>query len=102
MALSVIMRAMSQIIADGLLCECGQSGCLEAISSEAVIARYVREQIVAGQKTPLHASRHTDLVTTQIAGATLKGDTLTTSAVEYVGDDAGLSGELAQARVIAK
>ena len=39
------------VLADGPICGCGQRGHIEAISSGTAIARYVQEQIDAGQKS---------------------------------------------------
>jgi len=79
------------VLADGPLCGCGQPGHIEAISSGTAIARYVKEQIDAGQKSTLHASRHPDLSTVQIADAALKGDALALSAFERAGHYLGIA-----------
>ncbi len=79
------------VLADGPLCGCGQPGHIEAISSGTAIARYVKEQIDAGQKSTLHASRHPDLSTVQIADAALKGDSLAISAFKRAGHYLGIA-----------
>ena len=79
------------VLADGPLCGCGQPGHIEAISSGTAIARYVKEQITAGQKSSLHTSRHPNLTTVQIADAALEGDTLAISAFERAGYYLGIA-----------
>ncbi|MEP7135828.1 MAG: ROK family protein [Chloroflexota bacterium] len=77
------------VLADGPLCGCGQRGHIEAISSGTAIARYVNEQIQAGQKSTLHSSPN--LSTVQIADAALKGDTLAISAFKRAGHYLGIA-----------
>lgn len=77
------------VLADGPICGCGQRGHIEAISSGTAIARYVKEQIDAGQKSTLQT--HPDLSTVQIADAALKGDTLAISAFERAGHYLGIA-----------
>src|SRR5258706_108645 len=64
---------------------------IAAIAYGNAIARYVKEQIDAGQKSTLHASRHPDLSTVQIADAALKGDALAISAFERAGHYLGIA-----------
>ena len=77
------------IVADGPLCGCGQRGHIESFSSGPAIARYVNEQIEAGQKSTLQSSP--DLSTVQIADAALKGDRLAISAFERAGHYLGIA-----------
>jgi glucokinase len=77
------------VLADGPVCGCGQRGHIEAISSGTAIARYVNEQIHAGQKSTLLSSPN--LSTVQIADAALKGDTLAISAFERAGYYLGIA-----------
>ena len=77
------------VLADGPICGCGQRGHIEAISSGTAIARYVNEQIDAGQKSTLHSS--SSLSTVQIADAALKGDALAISAFERAGHYLGIA-----------
>jgi glucokinase len=79
------------VLADGPVCGCGKPGHIEAISSGTAITRYVKDQIDAGQKSTLHASRHPDLSTVQIADAALKGDALAISAFERAGHYLGIA-----------
>lgn len=79
------------VLADGPLCGCGQPGHIEAISSGTAITQYVKDQIDTGQKSTLHASRHPDLSTVQIADAALKGDALAISAFERAGRYLGIA-----------
>jgi glucokinase len=77
------------VLADGPLCGCGQRGHIEAISSGTAIARFVKEQIDAGQKSTLQA--YSSLSTVQIADAALNGDTLAISAFERAGYYLGIA-----------
>jgi len=77
------------VLADGPICGCGQRGHIEAISSGTAIARYVKEQIDAGQKSTLQT--HPSLSTVQIADAALKGDLLAISAFERAGYYLGIA-----------
>jgi len=76
---------------NGPLCGCGHPGHIESFSSGPSIARYVNEQLQAGQKSSLHASHHLDLSTVQIADAALKGDSLAISAFERAGHYLGIA-----------
>lgn len=77
------------VLADGPICGCGQRGHIEAISSGTAIARYVKEQIDAGQTSTLQT--HPNLTTVQIADAALKGDPLAISAFERAGYYLGIA-----------
>jgi glucokinase len=77
------------VLADGPLCGCGQRGHIEAISSGTAIARYVQEQIDAGQKSTLQT--YPNLTTVQIAEAALKGDPLAIAAFERAGYYLGIA-----------
>jgi glucokinase len=75
--------------ADGPLCGCGKHGHIEAFSSGPAIARYVNEQILAGQKSTLQSTL--SLTTVQIADAALTGDPLAISAFERAGHYLGIA-----------
>jgi len=77
------------VLADGPLCGCGQRGHIEAISSGTAIARFVNEQIQAGQKSTLLSSPN--LSTVQIADAALEGDALAISAFDRAGHYLGIA-----------
>jgi len=77
------------VLADGPLCGCGQRGHIEAISSGTAIARYVKEEMDAGQNSTLHSSPN--LTTVQIADAALTGDPLALSAFERAGYYLGIA-----------
>ena len=77
------------IDADGPLCGCGKRGHIESFSSGTAIARYVNEQIQAGQKSTLQA--HPELSARQIAEAALNGDALANSAFERAGYYLGIA-----------
>jgi glucokinase len=67
----------------GPVCGCGQRGHIEAFSSGTAIARYVTEQLQAGQKSTLQTQP--DLSARHIADAALTGDALALSAYERAG-----------------
>ena len=73
---------------DGPPCGCGQNGHVESFSSGPSIARYVREQINAGQKSTLHADP--SLSAAQIADAARAGDALAISAFARAGEYLGI------------
>jgi glucokinase len=68
---------------DGPPCGCGHRGHIESFSSGPAIARFVREQLDAGEKSSLQATPNLSAV--QIADAALKGDLLAVSAFERAG-----------------
>ncbi len=74
---------------DGPVCGCGHCGHLEAFASGTAIARYVNEQLQAGQSSLLQISSPTQaqptVTTVQIAEAALHGDALAISAFERAG-----------------
>lgn len=67
----------------GPLCGCGHYGHLESFSSGPAIARYVREQLHAGEPSSLQSQP--TLSAAQVAEAALQGDTLAISAFERAG-----------------
>ena len=74
---------------DGPPCGCGQRGHIESFSSGPSIARYVNEQLSAGQKSSLEGQPN--LGTKQIAEAARSGDALAISAFERAGYYLGLA-----------
>ena len=74
---------------NGPICGCGQRGHIESFSSGPSIARYVMEQIKAGQTTSLHAQPH--LSAAHIADAARAGDSLAISAFERAGYYLGIA-----------
>ena len=68
---------------DGPLCGCGHYGHVESFSSGPAIARYVREQLHAGQASSLHSQPA--LSAAQVAEAAFQGDALAISAFERAG-----------------
>ena len=74
---------------NGPLCGCGQRGHIEAFSSGPSIARYVNEQLHAGQKSSLQ--RQPNIGAVQIADAARAGDALAISAFERAGDYLGIA-----------
>src|SRR5215216_6109645 len=74
---------------NGPLCGCGQHGHAESFSSGPAIARYVCEQIVAGQPSTLSAQ--TQLSAAQVADAAFQDDALAISAFERAGYYLGIA-----------
>jgi glucokinase len=74
---------------DGPLCGCGKRGHIEAFSSGPSIARYVEEQLAAGQTSSLQSQ---PVVTAKvIAEAARAGDALAISAFERAGHYLGIA-----------
>jgi glucokinase len=74
---------------DGPPCGCGQRGHIESFSSGPSIARYVREQLAAGQKSSLEGQPKS--TSAQIAEAARSGDALAISAFERAGFYLGIA-----------
>ena len=74
---------------NGPLCGCGHRGHIEAFSSGPAIARYVNEQIKAGQKTTLQADPN--LSAAQIADAAREGDPLAIEGFARAGKYLGMA-----------
>jgi glucokinase len=74
---------------NGPLCGCGHRGHIESFSSGPSIARYVVEQLKAGQTSTLHAQPH--LSAAHIADAAREGDALAISAFERAGHYLGIA-----------
>ncbi len=75
--------------ADGPLCGCGKHGHIEAFASGTAIARYVAEQLQAGQASALQTQP--DLSARHIADAARTGDALAISAFERAGYYLGIA-----------
>lgn len=74
---------------NGPLCGCGKPGHVESFCSGPAIARYVNEQLGAGQKSTLQPTP--SLSTVQIADAALQGDALAIAAFERAGHYLGVA-----------
>jgi len=74
---------------NGPLCGCGQYGHAESFSSGPAIARYVCEQIQAGQTSLLQSQ--TQPSAAQVADAAFQGDALAISAFERAGYYLGIA-----------
>ena len=74
---------------NGPLCGCGQRGHIESFSSGPSIARYVAEQLAAGQKSSLQSQSIVGAV--QIADAARAGDALAISAFARAGHYLGIA-----------
>lgn len=71
------------IIPDGPLCNCGQKGHLEAISSGTAIAHFVLNELANGKKSIL--SKKKLITSKEIAEAANAGDELSQNAFQYAG-----------------
>ena len=74
---------------NGPMCGCGKRGHIESFSSGPSIARYVNEQLAAGQKSSLQSQPVAGTV--QIAEAARAGDALAISAFERAGHYLGIA-----------
>ena len=74
---------------EGPICGCGHRGHIESFSSGPSIARYVAEQIAAGQPSSLQSQ--TNIGAVQIAEAARAGDALAISAFERAGYYLGIA-----------
>jgi glucokinase len=74
---------------DGPLCGCGKRGHIESFASGPSIARYVNEQLAAGQTSSLQSK--SNVGTVQIAEAARAGDALALSAFERAGYYLGIA-----------
>lgn len=74
---------------DGPMCGCGHRGHVESFSSGPSIARYVMEQIKAGQTSTLQGQPNPNAA--HIADAARAGDTLAISAFERAGHYLGIA-----------
>lgn len=74
---------------NGPLCGCGHPGHVESFASGTAIARYVSEQLKAGQKSTLQP--HPKLSAREVAKAALTGDALAISAFERAGHYLGIA-----------
>jgi len=70
-------------------CGCGHNGHIESFSSGTAIARYVKEQLEAGQESTLQSDPGPSA--RQVAEAALKGDALAMSAFERAGHYLGIA-----------
>lgn len=77
------------IDADGPLCSCGYRGHVEAFSAGPAIARYVCEQMEAGNQSSLQSQAK--LSAAQVAEAALEGDALAIAAFERAGFYLGIA-----------
>ena len=74
---------------NGPLCGCGQRGHIESFSSGPSIARYVKEELLAGEKSSLQGEAV--ITAAQVADAARAGDALAISAFERAGHYLGLA-----------
>jgi glucokinase len=77
------------IDSDGPLCGCGKRGHIESFASGPSIARYVNEQLAAGQTSSLQSK--SNVGTVKIAEAARAGDALAISAFERAGYYLGIA-----------
>ena len=74
---------------NGPLCGCGQRGHIESFSSGPSIARYVKEELLGGEKSSLQGEAV--ITAAQIADAARAGDALAISAFERAGYYLGIA-----------
>jgi len=74
---------------NGPLCGCGKRGHIESFSSGPSIARYVMEQLTAGEKSSLRGE--TTITAAQAADAARAGDALAISAFQRAGHYLGIA-----------
>jgi len=74
---------------NGPLCGCGQRGHIESFSSGPSIARYVKEELLAGKRSSLQGEA--EITAAQIADAARAGDALAISAFERAGYYLGIA-----------
>jgi glucokinase len=74
---------------DGPLCGCGSHGHIESFSSGPSIARYVAEQLAAGQESSLRSQAN--ISAAHIADAARAGDALAISAFKRAGHYLGIA-----------
>ncbi|HOP94715.1 MAG: ROK family protein [Dictyoglomaceae bacterium] len=82
------------ILPDGPLCNCGNRGCLEAISSGTALAKRAKEVILSGEETILRdMSEEEEISAKLVREAMLKGDRsakrIWDEAMEYLGIGVG-------------
>lgn len=68
-----------KVLKNGPICKCGQSGCLEALSSGTAIARTMKEELISGEKsilTEMVKGNLDEIDTQKIYLAALKRDKL--------------------------
>jgi glucokinase len=78
------------VVKDGLLCECGNRGCLQVYSKGPAIAREAERRIKRGEKSSLSKNlKNDELTAIQVTEAALIGDPLAKDVVlraaEYIG-----------------
>jgi glucokinase len=71
------------ILPDGPMCNCGQRGHLEALSSGTAIARWVNEALQSGRPSSL--SRVSEITALKVFLAAKQGDKLAIEAFEFAG-----------------
>jgi glucokinase len=77
------------ILPDGPMCSCGHRGHLEAVASGTSIARWVREEIEAGQPSILVGDA--EISAYKVAKAAHQGDSLALAAFQRAGEILGLA-----------
>ena len=68
---------------EGPLCNCGQRGCLEALSSKQGMSAYIRQQVARGRKTPMAEAVQDGVFRSKLLKKNLAaGDPVTVEAVD--------------------
>ena len=76
---------------DGVLCACGNHGCLEQYASATALARMAREALDAGTESSLAGLSPTRLTAAAIAGAAKDGDRLALALFERAATALGIA-----------
>ena len=75
---------------DGPLCNCGNTGCLEAIASGTALANIANERLRQGERSAMQATADGDGVRAEtVMGAAAQGDALAKELVEQFARDLG-------------
>jgi predicted NBD/HSP70 family sugar kinase len=75
------------VVADGLACGCGRSGCLETVASTMALARAAEQAIAAGEASVLSEREPIDAAA--ITQAALAGDALSVRLLAAAGEHLG-------------
>jgi glucokinase len=69
----------------GVICKCGNTGCLEVYASATAVVRMSREALATNPESSLHAIAQSDLTSEKIFRAALAGDKLARDVFRTVG-----------------
>ncbi|HTV10412.1 MAG TPA: ROK family transcriptional regulator [Acidimicrobiales bacterium] len=78
------------LLGEAQLCRCGRRGCLEAVSSDEAVKRYVAEALAAGGRSTLAGRGPSQLSVAEVGRAAEAGDAVARGAIERAGRMLGL------------